>query len=550
VPEIIRCPNCGKEIDSSSRFCVHCTARICPGCHGPVPPRAVYCPHCGFAVGPALPGATEQQTTTPPRPFVPSQGGIIGRQVIQPQPPPPIQSGAVPDAAPIYPIPQAASPPAQYTTGDQYSGTGGYGTPDTMPSGGVSERPRHGLRMPSGPILAERFPRGLVIIIIAIICLGLLGFATFHFGWVEGPVNAIQEFASGIKMPQWLSFGPKDTTPPVISEVKVSDIAQTSAVITWQTDEPATSQVMICESNSGCTWTELDETLVTAHSVQLRDLEPNVTCTFTASSMDARENQATSEGELTTLSEAVPTQLLVSGVNISQITSSTATITWQTDKPATSQVNYGITTAYGSTTPLDEKLTTSHNIPLTGLQPNTTYHFRVESKDASGNDSTSGTDQTFTTLSTVPVSVEIGLEVGNRAPEFTLKNLAEKSTSLSQYRGKIVIVKFWTEQSSRNEMSYIQDFYQEWSSKGVEILAINWRQDKEQVQSFVEDKSLTFPILLDSKGEVATTYKVNPSSNPSTFFIDAQGIIKKRQDMPIRNKLQIEEAVKLIQSSP
>jgi hypothetical protein len=86
----------------------------------------------------------------------------------------------------------------------------------------------------------------------------------------------------------------------------------------------------------------------------------------------------------------------ISGVASSNITGTSATITWTTNEPATSQANYGFTTSYGTTTTLDAVLVTSHSITLTGLNPSTTYNFRVRSKDGAGNERVSG-NFTFTT---------------------------------------------------------------------------------------------------------------------------------------------------------
>jgi Leucine-rich repeat (LRR) protein len=88
---------------------------------------------------------------------------------------------------------------------------------------------------------------------------------------------------------------------------------------------------------------------------------------------------------------------MTSGVSPSDITTSTATIAWTTDEPATSQVEYGTTAAYGSTTTLDANLVTSHSVTLIGLTADTTYHYQVKSKDKAGNE-TSSVDLTLKTV--------------------------------------------------------------------------------------------------------------------------------------------------------
>lgn len=88
---------------------------------------------------------------------------------------------------------------------------------------------------------------------------------------------------------------------------------------------------------------------------------------------------------------------IISSLSANNITSSTATIIWTTNESATSQVEYGTTTAYGSSTSLSSTLITGHSQTLSGLQASTTYHFRVKSSDASGNLANSG-DNIFTTL--------------------------------------------------------------------------------------------------------------------------------------------------------
>jgi len=76
---------------------------------------------------------------------------------------------------------------------------------------------------------------------------------------------------------------------------------------------------------------------------------------------------------------------LILDVLVSGITEASAVISWKTSEPADSQVEYGKTTDYDSSTLLNDHLVTSHSVSLSALQPNTTYHFRVRSKDNLGN---------------------------------------------------------------------------------------------------------------------------------------------------------------------
>lgn len=389
------------------------------------------------------------------------------------------------------------------------------------------------------PIRARRFPPALIFIIVVAI-IALLGFAAFQIGWLEGPVSTIQESVAGIQWLNWLPISPKDTTPPVISVVNISDITQTGAIITWKTDEPATSQVMLCEQEIGCIPTELDENLVTDHSVSVSNLQPNTTYHISAISKDTDKNEAIAEKDFTTLAQAAATALAISDIQVSSITDMSATISWVTDEAATSQVEYGITDAYGSTTPLDESLTTSHNTKLAGLAPTTTYHFKVKSKDANENEVASQ-DQTFATLSSVSATTEVGPEVGKLAPDFTLPTLDGEQISLSGFRGKMVIVNIWQDnQQSRNELSLLQTVYDKWPRDKLEILAISWKQTLGVTQSVVTIKGLTFPVLLDDTGEVAEKYNVIRC--PDTFFIDAQGIVRDNEYYPstLKSETQIE----------
>jgi peptidoglycan hydrolase-like protein with peptidoglycan-binding domain len=122
---------------------------------------------------------------------------------------------------------------------------------------------------------------------------------------------------------------------------------------------------------------------------------------------------------------------VISAISSGTPTATTTTITWTTDEPATSQINFGTTTSYGNISS-SAVLTTSHSITLSSLASATTYHFQVESVDNLGNTATS-TDQAFTTATNfLPGAVgEINMFASpkNFEIDWTLGNVGDTSFS-------------------------------------------------------------------------------------------------------------------------
>jgi len=119
--------------------------------------------------------------------------------------------------------------------------------------------------------------------------------------------------------------------------------------------------------------------------------------------------------------------------------------------------------------------------------------------------------------------------VGFAAPDFTLELLGGGQVSLSELRGKAVVVNLWASwcPPCRAEMPALQQVYEANHSRGLEILAVNTTfQDSEAgAAEFVREFGLTFPIPLDRTGVVSRTYLLR--ALPTTFFIDRGGIIRK-----------------------
>ncbi len=192
---------------------------------------------------------------------------------------------------------------------------------------------------------------------------------------------------------------PVDTTPPTISGVASSGVSQNAATISWTTNEASDTHVDYGTTTAYGSSTPLNTTMVTSHSAALSGLTASKTYHYRVKSKDAAGNLATS-GDFTFATTATPdtTPPTISGVASSGVSQNAATISWTTNEASDTQVEYGMTTAYGSSTTLNTGLVTSHSQALSGLSGGTTYHYRVKSKDAAGNQAVSG-DSTFTTSS-------------------------------------------------------------------------------------------------------------------------------------------------------
>ncbi|MEG0258991.1 MAG: redoxin domain-containing protein [Lysinibacillus sp.] len=130
----------------------------------------------------------------------------------------------------------------------------------------------------------------------------------------------------------------------------------------------------------------------------------------------------------------------------------------------------------------------------------------------------------------------VGLEKGKVPPNFTLSTLDGKEVTLSELKGKKVVLNFWATwcPPCKAEMPHMQNYYEQYAKdENVEILAVNITAGEKDiteagkidiVQTFANSYELTFPILLDKTGEVGEKYQV--LIIPTTYFIDSKGFIQ------------------------
>ena len=131
----------------------------------------------------------------------------------------------------------------------------------------------------------------------------------------------------------------------------------------------------------------------------------------------------------------------------------------------------------------------------------------------------------------IELGEEIGLEKGQFAPDFTLYNIQGEPVTLSDLRGKKVVLNFWATwcPPCEAEMPHMQKYYEKYrETDNVEIVGVNvtyHREKIERVEQFLKSYDITFPIVLELEETVSRQYEL--LTLPSTFMIDAEGKIQK-----------------------
>ncbi len=225
-----------------------------------------------------------------------------------------------------------------------------------------------------------------------------------------------------------------DTTKPVISNIAVAK-GPDFATISWQTSEPATTELSYGSTTSYELGEENDPAMVTNHQVNLTGLNSQRTYHFKLKAKDkAGNSSATGDKNFSTTATPDTTKPTISGVSVAR-GQDFAAVSWSTDEPASSEVVYGLTTAYELGSNSDALLKTAHQINLLGLSAGTTYHYKLYSVDAAGNSRTTG-DRTFTTDAapdtTPPVISAIAASVTQNSATVTWTT-NETGTSRVQY---------------------------------------------------------------------------------------------------------------------
>lgn len=118
------------------------------------------------------------------------------------------------------------------------------------------------------------------------------------------------------------------------------------------------------------------------------------------------------------------------------------------------------------------------------------------------------------------------IEINQPAPELTLFDLDGKEVSLSDFRGKVVLLNNWATwcPPCREEMPVFNIYYDKYKDQGFQIVAIEAGDPENEVRNFVEQLGLDFVVLLDPENKSLLTFQRD--ALPNSFVIDRNGNLR------------------------
>lgn len=121
------------------------------------------------------------------------------------------------------------------------------------------------------------------------------------------------------------------------------------------------------------------------------------------------------------------------------------------------------------------------------------------------------------------------LPPGRPALEFTAEDLLGNKISLSDYRGKVVLLDFWATWCGPclAELPNVKQVYHKYRDEGFIVIGISLDSDRQALETFLMEQGIEWPQIFDGKGwdnEISDLYRVY--SIPSTFLVDRDGIIR------------------------
>ncbi|MCD6162710.1 MAG: right-handed parallel beta-helix repeat-containing protein [candidate division Zixibacteria bacterium] len=309
-------------------------------------------------------------------------------------------------------------------------------------------------------------------------------------------------------------------TPTLASPANGATNLSQPVVLNWNNVATATYYHVQIDNNSDFGSPEIDNGSATSSQYNASGLEGSTRYYWRVQAGNSGGTSSWSSSRYFTTAAPDEDDPVISNVNSGNITSNSAAITWTTDEPATSQIDYGFTSSYGLSTTVDPSLITNHEVILTGLQRDNDYHFRVRSADASDNEAVSG-DYTFhTDTSTVVENIAPASDVTVSSTYSGYSSIRINDGVINPRGGTPTT---WASTESSSSPHWIEfDFG---SNKSLESISINWAWNDYRSEFMTSQQ---YYIQRWNGSDYTTFNQVDNSSADSVTTTDVSGLTTSR----------------------
>jgi len=333
-----------------------------------------------------------------------------------------------------------------------------------------------------------------------------------------------------------------ESDPLAVAPIDPPSVFSDRAVISWQTNRPATGQIEFGLKDSYGNRTALDTTMLNTHAVVLQGLVPKTAYYFRILSVDCCGNAVASKGYTltTTAAGAQAGEFTISNVDVYDITSTAASVRWITSKPATGAVECSADKETECDSEINKDFVYEHKFRLNSLKPQTRYNVTIKSET----DFDEFVEQRLNPFTTPPTS-PVGCKMNCRILDFSFKTLQGGDFTNNDIAGKKVFIVF-TKTSCPTCMQqaiFLNDVYRDWP-KDTDMLMFMVASGEKQkdVEEWIKRYGLVMPVYLDPTAKLASGCQFR--TIPSALFLDTGSVIRDYKSGGFGNRKDMEAAVK------
>ncbi len=218
-------------------------------------------------------------------------------------------------------------------------------------------------------------------------------------------------------------------------------------------------------------------------------------------------------------------RIIISNAEVTDIGATYITVKWETNIACMGEAHaiYTDRELTISSFPSGES-TLKHEAEIAGIASSSSYKIEIVCKDSRGNKEVMRLDKVFQTPA---IRTAMDLDIGDSAPDFALADTAGKIATLSEYKGKWVVIVFWdlSCKSCKEELPYINSYFNSMSNPNLALLTISYKGQTAMIESYLKSQKLSFPALIDSDGAICNKYTI--AAYPTTILVNPEGKISR-----------------------